>query len=410
MSLPLGRKLTIFFWTFCFEHCSLSGSLYTASSPSGDQGFRTQLAPAPATQAHSGAHPPTKLVEWCARSSCGAGSCSGRASHSSFQEHTSGPSAATARLRSNASAVALQLWPDVQGYSHFLSGMRQDVGSEPVYSGCYAVFTKEPEAATVAEATVTSRPWTWWMAAIYPKTTRMGKDAPPQEPANAQQLLNLLPTAPQGSSPALPSQALLETHMASNHKIEARAMHKLVHQQGQAKVELSNVRKSRAQFLQEWHLYLQKLTDLLTQQVQKKNASMQAYAEAEDKWEQQLQAASKAMQVASGAPINVASDDEEQLEAQETEVMQDVSEDAARQTAAEAATERENALMAALASTTEAAHTQAQEYRERTPRRTKGGQGAHGFSALSSQQSQPKQDASREPMETAKETPPGKAQ
>ena len=276
-----------------------------------------------------------------------------------------------------------------------------------------------------------------------PKGKGSGKSQLGREPpaaadpttGTAQQLLQLLPTAPQMGAPALPSQqavgespekskdflelvsalasqkedlplgvqALLEAHMATNHKSEAKAMHKLVHQQGQAKIELSNVRRSRAQFLQEWHLYLQRLTDLLAQQMKKKNESLQSYAEAEERWESQLRHAARAMQTASGVPIEVASEDEEAMEAQEAEVSQDAGAAAARQTAVEAATERELALMAALASATETAQAQAQEYRERTPRRSKSG-ACSGFSTV------PTKAATDTSKEGPKEAPPGRAQ
>ena len=150
-------------------------------------------------------------------------------------------------------------------------------------------------------------------------------------------------------------------------------------------------------------LPLQKLTDLLTTQMKKKNESLQSYAEAEERWEGQLRAAARAMQTASGMPIEVASEDEEAMEAQEAEVSQDAGAAAARQTAVEAATERELALMAALASATETAQAQAQEYRERTPRRSKGG-ACPGFSSV------PGKTAPDNQKDGSKEAPPGKAQ
>ncbi|OLQ01358.1 putative 149 kDa protein [Symbiodinium microadriaticum] len=235
------------------------------------------------------------------------------------------------------------------------------------------------------------------------------------QPPSAQQLLQGLPQAPTPAQPPVPSsqpsldqgdkpppalqelmsalaaqkeslspgvQALLETHLATHHRSEEKAMHKLVQQQGKAKVELSNIRRARAQFAQEWHGYLQGLLDLLTNQVKAKNDSMTAYAEAEQMWEQQLQQTSRAIQQASGGPIEVASGDEATMDIQEQTVNDASEAEVARQTAVETTAAQEKSLMEALQQTAAAAQVQAQEYRERTPRRLRQGQQGLGSGQL----------------------------
>ena len=206
-------------------------------------------------------------------------------------------------------------------------------------------------------------------------------------------------------------QALLETHLATHHRSEEKAMHKLVQQQGKAKVELSNIRRARAQFAQEWHGYLQGLLDLLTNQVKAKNDSMTAYAEAEQMWEQQLQQTSRAIQQASGGPIEVASGDEATMDIQEQTVNDASEAEVARQTAVETTAAQEKSLMEALQQTAAAAQVQAQEYRERTPRRLRQGQQGLGSGQLpqppSSENNGPGQDGQNKP--TPGQLPPGGA-
>ena len=169
------------------------------------------------------------------------------------------------------------------------------------------------------------------------------------------------------------------------------------------------MRKARAQFMQEWHLYLHGLTELLAKQVEKKNQTMAAYAESEEKWEAQLLSSTKAIQQASGGAIEVNSGDESQMEVQEAEVSLAAATDVARQTALEAAATQEKDLMAALASTAAAAQVQADEYRERTPRRRQGASSATLQGALP-QPAAPTPPSMEKPATKQEPAPPGKAQ
>ncbi|CAE7689873.1 unnamed protein product, partial [Symbiodinium sp. CCMP2456] len=222
----------------------------------------------------------------------------------------------------------------------------------------------------------------------------------------SQQLLQALPTtpkAPQLSSPpavtsteggdkapaamaelmtaltqqrdALPPQvqALLESHFAADLKTTEKSLHRLVKQQGQARQELSNLRRARAQYMVEWNGYLAGLKDLLAKQLDIKNNSMREYAEAEEKWTSQLVAATQALQQASGGgPSNDTVDlTDEHIDAMDAEVAEDAERESARSMAVERATDKEQALVAALELAQQAAKDQAEQYRERTPRRSR---------------------------------------
>ncbi|CAE7576372.1 unnamed protein product [Symbiodinium microadriaticum] len=223
----------------------------------------------------------------------------------------------------------------------------------------------------------------------------------------SQQLLQALPATPKAVQPAAPAapasdggeripsamaelmaaltqqrealppsvQALLENHVAEDYRTAAKSMHRLVKQQSQARQELSNLRRARAQYTSEWNEYLSGLKDLLAKQLEIKNLSMKEFAESESKWTAQLNSATKALQQANvGAPKGDVTDltlDEETAEDMEAEVSRDAEQEARRSVAVEQATDKEHALVEALRSAQQAAEAQAEQYRERTPRRSR---------------------------------------
>ena len=236
-----------------------------------------------------------------------------------------------------------------------------------------------------------------------PETSLSGGTA-----ALSQQLLQALPVVPQAAAPSTPVpsttgegadklppammelvaalaqqkealppqvQALLEGHMATDHKNAAKSLHRLVSQQSQARLELSNIRRARAQYTAEWNSYLAGLSDLLAKQVEIKNKSMKEFAEAEEKWVTQLSTATRSIQQASGsAQASEVTDltmDEDAADAMEAEVARDAERESARSMAVERATDKEQALVEALNSAQQAAAVQAEQYRERTPRRSR---------------------------------------
>ena len=219
-------------------------------------------------------------------------------------------------------------------------------------------------------------------------------------PQTVQDILNSLSS----SKEALPAEVrtVLEAHMETSHHHATKQLHKLVAQQSRAQKELLAIQKSRGIFVQEWSCYLDQLTQLLQKQVQQKEESLAALAASEAGWQEQLATATRAIRQqtsATSSAQSIVDSSEEEQQAMEAEVEVDAAADASRQAAIEQSKLREANLIMALQSATAASAAQAQQYRERTPRRRK------------SEDKEP--EAKKEEMAPAAKgdvTPPGKAQ
>eukprot|EP00439_Symbiodinium_sp_Y106_P025412 s1746_g3.t1 len=219
-------------------------------------------------------------------------------------------------------------------------------------------------------------------------------------PQTVQDILNSLSS----SKEALPAEVrtVLEAHMETSHHHATKQLHKLVAQQSRAQKELLAIQKSRGIFVQEWSSYLDQLTQLLQKQVQQKEESLAALAASEAGWQEQLATATRAIRQqtsATSSAQSIVDSSEEEQQAMEAEVEVDAAADASRQAAIEQSKLREANLIMALQSATAASAAQAQQYRERTPRRRK------------SEDKEP--EAKKEEMAPAAKgdvTPPGKAQ
>ncbi|CAE7517987.1 ABCB5 [Symbiodinium sp. CCMP2592] len=193
-----------------------------------------------------------------------------------------------------------------------------------------------------------------------------GEKLPPQ-------VMDLL-LALQSKKEELPQEvrALLDTQEEADHKHAGRQLHRLVTQQTQARKELSEIRRARSSFVQEWSAYLVKLTELLQKQLVTKDAAMASMAESEEKWIQQLTTSTREIKKQSAVGLEKAeeiSSGSEDMEVQETEVSISAALDAQRQAAIEKSRQQEGRLIEALKSASEAAVQQEDQYRERTPRR-----------------------------------------
>ena len=181
---------------------------------------------------------------------------------------------------------------------------------------------------------------------------------------------------------------MLEVHLETDHQHATKQLHKLVAQQSRAHKELSALRKSRAIFVQEWTAYLGQLTQLLDKQMKQKAAAMEEMAKSETSWQDQLAAATRAIRQQTSAAQVVQDSSDEEEDAMEAEVDADAHMEASRQAAVDNSLRQEAVLLTALQSAAQASEVQAQQYRERTPRRQRRGK-------ESDIKDEPKDDAGR---------------
>ena len=174
------------------------------------------------------------------------------------------------------------------------------------------------------------------------------------------------------SKEALPAEvrSMLDEHMESDRQLATKQLHKLVAQQSKAHKELGALRKARSQFVREWTSYLESLTQLLEKQMGQKSEAMASMAEAEASWQAQLGEATRAIRQQT-APDTLTIEDSDE-DAMDAEIDVDAAAEASRQKAVEHSQQQEQGLLSALQSAVKASDAQAQQYRERTPRRQRG--------------------------------------
>ena len=196
-------------------------------------------------------------------------------------------------------------------------------------------------------------------------------DAATKLPPAVSALMNALSASKEDLPPEI--RQLLEGQELDDHRQTTKQLHKLVSLQSQAKKELSEVKRARSAFVTEWTAYLQKLTTLLQEQLDRKNLALATLAETEEKWLQQLLSSSREIKRQSGTgiePVDVSSEDDmDAIDEQDAMVAEAAAAEAQRAKATETSKRQELALMDALKQATAAAAAREEEYRERTPRR-----------------------------------------
>ena len=223
-----------------------------------------------------------------------------------------------------------------------------------------------------------------------------------------QKLLDIM-AALSASKEALPAEvrSMLDEHMESDRQLATKQLHKLVAQQSKAHKELGALRKARSQFVREWTSYLESLTQLLEKQMGQKSEAMASMAEAEESWQVQLGEATRAIRQQT-APDTLTIEDSDE-DAMDAEIDMDAAAEASRQKAVEHSQQQEQGLLSALQSAVKASDAQAQQYRERTPRRQRG-------SAPEVKKEEPGEKPGTQPDDKqaakggAKQPPPGGAQ
>ncbi|CAE7777764.1 unnamed protein product [Symbiodinium sp. CCMP2592] len=205
-------------------------------------------------------------------------------------------------------------------------------------------------------------------------TAPTAQDGVDKLPQTIQDILSSLASSKAELPPEI--RAVLDVHMETNHQQTTKQLHRLVGQQSRAQKELLAIRKSRSLFVQEWSAYLDQLTQLLQKQLLQKEATLASMAESEQSWQEQLSTATRAIrqQTSTASTAEAVLSSEEEQDAMDAEVDLDAALEASKQAAVESSQQKEANLIHALQSASAASAVQAQQYRERTPRRRKSGE------------------------------------
>ena len=177
---------------------------------------------------------------------------------------------------------------------------------------------------------------------------------------------------------ALPEalRGMVDRQCKDDHTTATKRLHKAVSSQAQAKKELRQLRAARQDYIAAWGGYIVKLCEVWEEQVMAQDQAMQAFADKEAEWTQQLTAATTEIKMLAKDGVTLVAEEEDSgmelddaVDASEAKVAAVAAAESRQASMIESMKQQRQNITGILEAAKAEAILQSEEVRERTPRR-----------------------------------------